>query len=448
MLEYRKVRNRMPSIGTEIIIILALILINGLFAMSEMAIVAARRARLQQKAEEGNAGAARALELAGNPTRFLSTVQVGITLIGILTGAFGGATLAEQIGSQISQVEILAPYSKGIGVAIVVLAITYLSLVLGELVPKRLALNNAEKTAASLSGLMCVFSRLLTPAVSLLSASTEFVLKLIRVRPPGEPEVTEDEVRRMLLQGTQEGVFNQAESVIVERVFRFGDRNVSALMTPRPDIIYLEIDDPAEEIGRTIAQHTFAFFPVMQDTPDNVVGIVQARDLLLQRLDCGNYDLRAVMRPALFIPEATPALMLLERLKTEGAELAMVIDEYGGVLGLVSMTDVLESLVGEVAPPAAPDEAEVVRREDGSWLLDGMLPADELKDLLDLDALPQEAENSYATLGGMMMTRLGRIPVSGDHFVWDGYRFEVVDMDARRVDKVLVAKERSVNAEK
>jgi len=422
----------------EIVIILLLILTNGLFAMSEMAIVSARKNRLQQKAEDGDKGAAKALELAENPNRFLSTVQIGITLIGILSGAFGGATIAEQIGLEIKKIPWLAPYSEGIGVGIVVLTITYLSLVLGELVPKRLALNGAEKVSAAISPLMQTLSRITTPIVALLSGSTNLVLRILGVHPSTEPEVTDEDLKSMLDQGTESGVFEESEQDMVERIFRLSDRSVSALMTPRTEIIYLDIDATHEEIHQKIARYPFSRFPVIKDTTDNIIGIVQSRDLLLQRVEGPHFDIQKVLSQPLFFPGSTPALDALERFRETGAELAVIIDEYGGVLGLVSMNDILEAIVGDVFSPQGKQEAEAIRREDGSWLFDGMIQIDELKDYLDIDELPDEEEVKYETLSGLMMTQLGRIPVSGDHFEWENLQFEVVDMDGRRVDKVLI----------
>jgi putative hemolysin len=434
-------RNGMLS---EIVIIILLILMNSLFSMSEMAIVSAKKNRLQQKAEDGSSGAKKALELAENPNRFLSTAQIGITLIGILSGAFGGATIADQIGVEVGKIPGLAAYSQGIGVGIVVILITYFSLVLGELVPKRLALNSAERVAVAVSPLMQVLSMITTPLVAVLGGSTNLVLGLLGVRPSNEPEVTEDDLKSMLDQGTEDGVFEESEQDMVERIFRLSDRSVSALMTPRTEIVFLELDASQEETFQKIVQSSFSRFPVIKDTFDDIVGIVRSRDLLLQRVAGRHYDLQEVIQQPLFIPESTPALDVLESFRATGAELAIIIDEYGGVLGLVSMSDVAEAIVGEMMSPQGEFEAAATRREDGSWLFDGMIQIDELKDYLDVDELPDEADGSYETLSGLMMAQLGRIPIVGDHFEWNHLHFEVMDMDGRRVDKVLI----SANEEK
>ena len=423
---------------SEIVIVVLLILTNGLFSMSEMAIVSARKHRLEQKAAEGDKGAAKALELAENPNRFLSTVQIGITLIGILSGAFGGATIAEPIGLEINKIPGVAPYSEAISVGFVVIIITYLSLVFGELVPKRMALNSAEKIATAISPLMQIISRVATPIVTLLSESTSLVIQILGVRPSSEPEVTEEDLKSMLGHGTENGVFEESEQDMVERIFRLSDRSVSALITPRTDIIFLDIDATHEEIYQRITSHPFSRFPVIKDTTDNVIGLVQSRDLLLQRVESPYFDIQKVLQQALFIPESTPALDVLESLRSTGTDLAVIIDEYGGVLGLVSMNDIIEAIVGDVVKPHGDNEPQAIRREDGSWLFDGMIQIDELKDHLDINELLNKDEGSYETLSGLMMTQLGRVPVSGDHFEWENLRFEVIDMDGHRVDKVLI----------
>ncbi|MBN1138027.1 MAG: HlyC/CorC family transporter [Anaerolineae bacterium] len=426
----------MSKIAIEILILLLLVLVNGLFAMAEIAVVSARKTRLQQQAEEGNKRAGVALELASAPNQFLATVQIGITLVGIMAGAFGGATIAEELAGALGQVPSLAPYSEAIGVGVVVLAITYFSLVAGELVPKRLGLNNAERVAASLAPLMRTLSRLSSPLVRLLSLSTDLALRLLGVRPEQETPVSEEEIKLLLDQGTRAGVFEPAEEEMVGHVFRLTDATVRALMTPRLDVVWLDLDDPAEEMRRIVASSDHACFPVARGSLDHVVGLVYAKDLLLQSLDGRPLDLEAAFRPALFLPETVTVLEAVEQMKGNRADAALIIDEYGGFEGLLTAADILQAIVGDIPTADQPAGSEAVQREDGSWLLSGMLPADEVKELLGIDSLPYE-ETHYQTLGGLVLLCLGRIPAVGDHFPCCGWQFEVVDMDDRRVDKVL-----------
>ncbi len=428
----------MAEVILQALIILLLMLANAVFAMAEMAVVSARRPRLQQRAEEGSSGARAALELAEHSTRFLSTVQIGITLIGILNGALGGTTLGVRLARVLATVPVLAPYSGVLGFVIVVVVITYLSLLIGELVPKRLALNNAEAAAIRLAPLMLGISSVVSPAVSFLSRSTDLVLRLLGVHHVQEPSVTEEEVRTMIEEGAQAGVFEEAEQEIVERVFELSDRRVVSLMTPRTEVVWLDLQDPAEELERKIAESPYSMFPVADGDLDNVLGTVKAKDLLARLLQQQPLDLRAALQPALFLPEAMPAFEALERFKEYPASIALVIDEYGGVQGLVTVTDILEAIVGDIAVTGEQGEKQAVQREDGSWLLDGMLPVSEFKEILGIEQdLPGEEEGFYQTLGGFVMANLGRVPSSGDHFECCDYRFEVVDMDERRVDKVL-----------
>jgi putative hemolysin len=428
----------MNDITIEIIIVFALILLNGIFAMAEMAIISARKNRLELMAEEGDHGARAALELSHNPNRFLSTVQVGITLIGILSGAFGGATLAEEIGVFFTRYPVLAPYSEAIGVVLVVLAITYLSLVLGELVPKRLAMNNPERVASRLSRLMHLISLMARPLVTLLSKSTEAVLKLLRVTPNLEPGVTDDDIKSLLDTGRRDGVIEEVEQDMLERILHLGDRSVTSVMTPRPDVVFIARDSTQEELLSIINENPYSRFPVYIQTPDNLTGIVHTRDLLLQRIKGEPFNIQKANQQILYIPKATNILTALERFKDHQTEIAVVIDEYGGVLGLVSMHDILDAIVGDVISEPGDPEADAIRREDGSWLFDGLIPIDDLQNILGLNEMPEE-ESRYDTLNGMVMAVLGHIPTSGDHFDWVGYRFEV-DMDGRRVDKVMVGK--------
>lgn len=423
-----------------IIVILLLIIVSGVFVMAEMALVSARKTKLQQMADEGRSGARIALDLASNPDRFLSTTQVGITLVGILMGAYGERTLTNRLMPKLEQVSTIAPYSETLAFAIVVVIIAYLSLVFGELVPKRLALHNPERIASLMAGGMNFLSRSGGPIVRLLAGSTSLVLKTFRLKPSEEPPVTEEEIRVMMEQGTEAGVFEEAEHDIVKSIFKLGDRAVSALMKPRRDVVWLDIEDPWPETQKKIALSLYSRFPVAHGSLDNVLGVVQAKDLLTRCLAGGKMDLKLNLRPPLFVPENVPALKLLEMFKKSRTHMALVVDEYGGVEGLVTLNDILEDLVGDVASVDMPEEKQIVKRADGSWLIDGRVAVDDLKELLDIPKLPDEDSGSYHTLGGLVMLQMGRVPVSGDVFETNGYRFEVVDMDGKRVDKVLVSR--------
>ncbi|MBW4466399.1 MAG: hemolysin family protein [Pegethrix bostrychoides GSE-TBD4-15B] len=429
---------------SEILIILLLMVANGLFSMSEMAIVSARRARLQELVEQGNPKARVALELANSPNRFLSTVQVGITLIGVLTGAFGGARLADSLAPYVALIPALRESSEAVAFGLVILLITFLSLIIGELVPKRLALNSPEKIAMAVAAPMSWIAKLVTPVVYLLSLATEAVLKLLRAnRPSNEPLVTEEEIKVLVRQGTEAGTFEAAEQDMVERVFRLGDQQVNSLMTPRLDIIWLDLNDSLEVNCRKMSQSRHSRFPVCQETLDNALGVVYVSDVLARSLADEPLDLPTLIRQPLFIPETTLALKVLELFKQSGTHVAMVVDEYGVIQGVVTLNDVMEVIIGDVPFADHPQESSAVQREDGSWLLDGMLMIDEIKELLNLDKLPGEARGNYQTLGGMIITQLGHIPKSSDHFEWNRFRFEVVDMDGNRIDKVLVVPPKS-----
>jgi putative hemolysin len=426
------------DIALELVFIFLLLIANGIFAMSELAIVSARRARLEPRAEENERGAQAALELAAAPDTFLSTVQIGITFIGILTGAVGGARIAGAIQGLLEPLPVVGRFSGALSVGVVVIVITYFTLVIGELVPKRLALFNPEAVARTVAPAMRALSRIVWPAVRVLSASTNFVLRLFNFQPSTEPPVTDEEVRNLMEQGAQVGVFEPIEEEIVDQIFRLSDRTVSALLTPRPDIIWLDLDDSPDEIKQKVVDSRFSRYPVAQGNLDNIIGLVAAQDLLVQSLAGQPLDLGSIIQPALFIPETTPALVVVERLKQTRSHSALVIDEYGGVEGLVTLSDVLAAIVGDIPEADEPEDTDAIQREDGSWLIDGKFQIDEFQDLFEIEELPDVGEGYYQTVGGLVMAVLGRIPVPGDYFEWAGHRLEVMDMDGRRVDKVLV----------
>jgi putative hemolysin len=431
----------MSSFTVEILIILLLILINAVLVMSEMAIASSRKVRLQHLVNQGNRNAQAALALANEPNNFLATGQIGITLIAILTGAFGEQAISRRVQPLLELVPSLKPYSEAIAFSLSVICIAYLTLIIGELVPKRLALNNPERIAASVAIPMTVLSKMTAPIVYLLSASTEIVLRLMGIRPSGDPQVTEEEIKVLIEQGTEAGMFEQAEEDIMKRVFRLGERRVSALMTPRLEIVWLDLEDSLEENRRTMMESSHSRFPICQGGLDNLLGVVQVYDLLVKSLSGQVIDFTSALQTPVFVPESTRALRVLELFKQSGTQIAFVVDEYGVIQGLVTLTDVLQAIVGDIPSTDELEEPQAIQREDGSWLLDGMLPIYQFKELLNLEdqELPGEHRGSYQTLGGFVVMHLGRIPASADHFIWDELRFEVMDMDGNRVDKVMVA---------
>jgi putative hemolysin len=431
----------MDSALLEIGILFFLILLNGFFALAEIALISARKSRLQHLAEHGNRRARMALELAGRPDQMLAAVQIGVTLIGILTGALSGATVARRLAAGLAELPALAPYADPLSVAVVVILLTFFSLVLGELVPKQLALHSPERLALALAGSMGMIARLTSPLVRFLSGSSNLVIRILGIHPSQEPPVTPEEIKVLVEQGTQAGAIEEAEQDMVEGVFRLGEQRVEAIMTPRPDVDWIDLEDSPDAIRDHILHSHRTRFPVAQGDLDNLQGILHTKDLLAHGFSCDASDLRKILRPAIFVPESAEALHVLEQFKRSGEHFALVTDEFGSVAGVISSTNILEAIVGDLPAAGEPVEPEVVRRADGTLLLGGTLSIDEMKDLLELDNLPDEEESSFQTVGGFVMSWLGEIPQTGDHFEWGGFRFEVVDMDGRRVDKVLVTPE-------
>ncbi|MBN1876817.1 MAG: HlyC/CorC family transporter [Anaerolineae bacterium] len=432
----------MNDLFIEILVIFLLSITNGIFAMSEMAIVSARKVRLQQLADTGNRQAQRTLKLADEPNKFLATIQIGITSIGVLSGAFGGATLAEEIALLLDSVPALKPYSEVVGVAVVVIGVTYLSLVIGELVPKRLALNAAERIAMVAADPMNFLSMLASPLVKLLSLSTDFVIWALGIQPSTEPLITQEEIEILIEQGAQSGVLEEVEQDILESVLRLDEQRVGAVMTARPQIVWLDLEDSLEILQQKIAHSPYSRFLVSKNGLDNILGVIYVRDILAQTFTDTPLELLTLLRPPLFVPENMPTLKLLELFKQKGLHVAVVVDEYSVIQGMVTDTDILESIVGDLPAIDEPEEPEAIQREDGSWLFDGMVPIDRVKKLLDIERLPDEELADYQTLGGFVIYRLESIPISGEWFECDHFRFEVVDMDGRRVDKVLVTPSR------
>jgi putative hemolysin len=428
----------MPTWVWEVLFILLLILLNGLLAMAEIAIVSARQNRLEQRANRGDESARLALKLARDPNSFLSTVQIGITLVGVLTGVFGGASIARYLAGYISQIQPLAPYSEAISLGFVVLIITYFTLLLGELVPKRLALNRPEAIARSVASPMHQFSRIAAPIVRFLSASTDLTLRLLRTRPSDEPLVTDEDVKALLQQGAKAGIFEEAEEDMVAGIFRLSDLRVGSLMTPRSQITWIDLDDPLELNQRKITQSVYARFPVARGNLDDWIGIVQSKDLLSQLLSDQKLDLMDNLITPVVVPESRLALKVLESFKERGVHIALIIDEYGMLQGLVTIFDILEAIVGDIPQLGEAAKEEAVQCEDGSWLLDGKLLIEDFKDIFHCDNLPAETSGYYQTLAGFIITYLGHIPKAAEGFEWEGMQFVIVDMDGFRIDKVMV----------
>lgn len=427
------------NLWLEVTIILVLILANGFLAMSEMSLASSRKVRLKQMADEGNKAAATALNLAEEPTRFLSTVQIGITLINILTGTFGGASLSTRLTPYVASIPLLAPWASAISVFIVIALITYFTLILGELVPKRIALNNSERIATLVAPVVSIISKVTGPIERLLSVSTDFVVRLLGQHRSEEESVSDEEVRILLEQGAESGIFEPIEEEIVEQLFRLSDLSVDALITPRTDVEWLDVNDSPAEISTQLQSHTHSRYPVADGDLDNVLGLVLVKDLFSAALTHQPLDLRSIMQQPLFIPDSMPALEALERLRQTRTHIALVIDEYGGLEGIVTLADFVEAIIGDVPDTHDEPDPDLVQRADGSYLVDGMYAIDRFQQLMEIKTLPEDSEGYYQTLGGFVMSMLGRVPAAGDTFEWQGMRFEVMDMDGRRVDKVLVA---------
>lgn len=418
-----------PSL--EIVLIVALIVVNGIFALAEFAMASSRKARLQQRVDDGDLRAKTALALFEHPLHFLSTTQIGITLIGVLAGAVGGATLAGGLAAQLGRVPVLAAHASPIALGVVVLAITFLTLVVGELVPKKLALQNPEAIISAMARPMGMLTQVFSPLVRVLSSSTSLVLRIFGVTPRPDVPITEEELQVLLDQGRQAGVFEAVEQDMVEGVFRLTERRVFQVMKPRTEIVWLDINEPDEVNRGKIADSPYSRFPVCADGLDNVLGVVKARDWLVSN----GAPLKSCMQSAHFVPETAMASLALEVFKARKPELMLVIDEFGGVQGLLTITDLLAEIVAGIDT----SEPQAVQRQDGSWLVDGLLSIDDFKDRFEI-ASEMPDEDNYESVGGFVMMSLGRIPKTADRFEWNSLRFEVMDMDGKRVDKVLVTR--------
>lgn len=428
----------MPSLGTEIVIIFILILANGFFAASEIAIVSARRSRLQQQADDGRQSAQQALDLASHPDRFLSTVQVGITLISTLTSVFGGASVSKPLALWIATNPTLAPYADTLALILVVLLLTYFSLVLGELVPKRLGIQSAEGIANMAAPIMVAISKIAYPAIAILTGSANIVLRLIGQHKPRMHDVTEEDIVYLAREGAVSGTVETEEEEFINRVFRFTDRSVSSIMKPRTEIDAIEVGTPLDKVTEAFLTSGYTRLPLYEGSLDNIVGVLYAKDLLRSNTD-GNVDLVKIARPAFFVSEYQHVDDLLTTFRRKGIHMAIVIDEYSQVIGLVTLEDVLEELVGEIQDEYdVPEENAFVQREDGSWLVDAMTDQEIVREKLGMPPQPDSERADYKTLAGMILAHLGRIPTVGDTVIIDDFIFEIVDMDGRRIDKVLI----------
>ena len=423
----------------EIAILLALILLNGLFAMSEIALVTARKARLQRQIDDGDRGAIEAVKLGEDPTRFLSTVQIGITSIGVLNGVVGESTLASPLGVWLQGFGLATTTAGYVATAIVVAGLTYFSIVLGELVPKRLGQMAPESIARLVARPISFLAVASTPFVKLLSSSTRLVLRMLGVKSGRGPAVTEEEIHALLVEGSEAGVIEHHEHTMVRNVFRLDDRQLASLMVPRGDVVYLDVELSEDENVRRIEESDHSRFPVVRGGMHDILGVVSARQMLARRLRGEKADLTAVLQAAVFVPESVTGMELLENFRSSGGQIAFVIDEYGEVLGLVTLQDLIEAITGEFKTDTAGEEW-AVQREDGSWLLDGMIPIPELKDRIGLRAVPEEDKERYHTLSGMLLLLLGRLPQTADTVQWGDWKFEIIDMDGKRIDKVLASR--------
>ena len=427
----------------DIVLVVLLILLNGVFAMSEMAVVSSRKSRLQNLSDDGSLGAQAALSLHQDPSSFLSTIQVGITSIGILSGAIGEAAVADPLASWLAGIPLVDTHARTIALTITVVGLTYFSVVIGELVPKRLVLLAPEGIASLIARPMMVLARATHPLVVILSGSCSTVLRLLGTRSREEPPVTDDEIKVLMEQGAEAGVFHESEQEIVSNVLRLDEQRISAIMTPRRDMFVIDLDEDEAGVWQRIIETSFSRLVVCRGGLEQVLGVLQTGDLLKKALPGGHVtlaDIEALLRPPLYVPESVTTQQLLESFRRARLQFALIIDEYGDVQGLVTLTDVLAAIVGELSVPEAPEDRDMLQREDGSWLVDGDVGIERLKSVLDIgDDLPGEDEHSFNTLGGFIMHVLGRIPAPTDHFEAAGWRFEVMDMDRNRVDKVLLS---------
>ncbi|MGM9508456.1 hemolysin family protein [Larkinella sp. GY13] len=422
----------------ELAIILFLVILNGVFSLSEIALVSSRKARLETDARNGDRRAEEALKLAESPNRFLATVQIGITLIGILTGIFSGDSLTDQISGFVSQFPLLQPYANSIAVTLTVILITYLSLVLGELVPKRIGLSNPEGIAKFMAGPMNMLSRITSPFISLLGFSSDLIIKILNIKPNASA-VTEEEIKSLIQEGTSGGVIEEIEQEIVQNVFQLGDRRITSLMTNRQEMVFLDLEATVEENRQYIIEHRHSHYPLCQGGVDEMIGLIHSKDFLGKDLDDQLTRLEELKRDILYIPESNMAYQVLERFRERRQYVGIIVDEYGGVLGMVTLNDIVDALVGDISDTNE-FEFEIVERGDGSYLVDAQIPFDDFLDYFNINIQNRREMTGFDTLGGFALQIIKDIPKTGETFSWQEYQFEIIDMDKSRIDKILVTK--------
>jgi len=420
----------------EIVIIIILIGINGLLAMSEIAFVSAKKFKLEAKAKKGSEAAKKALELLREPEKFLSAVQIGITLVGILAGAFGGYAMAEDLTPYLNKIDFLQPYSIEISFAIIVSLITYLSLVIGELVPKSIALKDPEKITLLMAGLMHFISKVFAPFVWFLSISTKFIIVLFRIKKSQEPPISEDELKSLLDFGTVHGTFEKEESEMIKKIFSFNDKRVSEILIPRTEIEWINSTISNQEVFQFISTHQYSKYVVCERNLDNLIGILDSKEFLLKYHLNASFDLRSILTEPLIVPYSIYSIELFEKFRINKTNIALIVDEHGGTEGLITLHDLIENIVGEIPEKFEESEQNILRRKDGSYLVDGSTEIARVSELLSVEFQVKD----YTTLGGFIMSQLGKIPKEGDIIRYSSYKFEIVDMDGNRVDKVLVEK--------
>jgi magnesium and cobalt exporter, CNNM family len=427
----------------DIVILLCLILLNGLFVMSEIALVSARKSRLEYLAEKGDRKAKAALDLSNNPDIFLSAAQIGITLVAILTGVYSGERFGKSLQPYVERIELLRPYAATIATTLIVIIVTFLSIIFGELIPKRIALLRAERIAKIVARPMLVFAKITHPIVWLLTFVSNLFFTIFKIRRSKSDAVTEEEIKAMVTEGTEAGTIDEAEQKIIERVFHLGDRNITSLMTHRSDIVWFNLDDNEDKMKQKIIDEPHSLYPICDGDIDQLRGVVSIKDMYITD------DLTAfknMMQPALFVPENNSAYQVLEKFKESKIHSAFIVDEYGSVLGMITLNDILEAIVGDIPQPDLEDY-EIKKRDDGSFLIDGQIPFYDFLAFFEKADWMNEGEHEFDTLAGFILHQLERIPQSGDKMDWRGFNFEIVDMDGHRIDKVLVAISKEIKDE-